>query len=75
MLATRKRYLMRMTYLEAEDHENDHDTSGEFGALVGLRGKADKTNNEEDGRYGSQTNNVNWSSTKACHDPPGNEAP
>ena len=66
--------MSRVTYLEAEDHQNDQDTSSKTGALVGRWCKADEPNDHKNDEDGSQSNKVDRSSTKACHNPPGDEA-
>ena len=62
------------TYLEAEDHQNDQNTSSKTSALVDRWCKADETDDHKNNEDGSQSSEVDRSSTKACHDPPGNEA-
>ena len=66
--------MSRVTYLEAEDHQNNQNTPSKTGALIGRWGKADETDDHKNNEDGSQSNEVDRPSTKACHDPPGDEA-
>lgn len=62
------------TYLEAENHEDNHDSSSKTSALVGRRSKTQEADDEQNQENGSQTDEVDGTASEARHDPPCNEA-